>query len=199
MADGLRRRKGKTINHEGHEGRTKEKRGRSLVNTGEGARQPSCAKAAQSGGSRAVIPAGEGACAPQSLWDWDWDWDWDWVRVWVTLGRPLGHPRVTQGSRADHASVEWKKWLCLQQKVEKAGWGERSPGSERQKSHRGGAETRRGRWNFVNLDPSLPTLPLVQDDRLRRAANFHPAKPTAGSSGTPVYAARLIFLAADLR
>jgi hypothetical protein len=46
-----------------------------------------------------------------------WDWDWDWV----TLGRPLGHPRVTQGSRADHASVEWKKWLCLQQKAEREG------------------------------------------------------------------------------
>jgi len=38
--------------------------------------------------------------------------------AWVTLGRRLGDPWVTQGSRLGRI----EQMLCLQQKIEKAGW-----------------------------------------------------------------------------
>src|SRR5579871_867389 len=38
-------------------------------------------------------------------------WVWDWV--WATLGWPLGGPSVAQAWPKGHASVEWKKCLCL--------------------------------------------------------------------------------------
>src|SRR5579859_6037273 len=53
----------------------------------------------------------------------DWDWDWVWVWDWVTPGSPKRDPRVTQASRLGHPWVELNKWFCLQQKLEKAGWG----------------------------------------------------------------------------
>lgn len=44
-----------------------------------------------------------------------------WVELGVELGFgigwPKGGPSVAQGARRGHASVEWKKWLCLQQKA----------------------------------------------------------------------------------
>jgi len=54
---------------------------------------------------------------PSAGWVWRWDW------AWVTQGRRLDHPSVTPGSRLGHAWVEWRKCLCLQQRLEKAGWG----------------------------------------------------------------------------
>ena len=47
----------------------------------------------------------------------------DWVWDWVALGWPKRGPRATQASRKGHPRVDLRKRLCLQQKLEKAGWG----------------------------------------------------------------------------
>jgi len=69
-------------------------------------------------GSAAVIaPRSFRSLRPSADWVWDWDW------VWVTLGTRLDHPCVSHASRLGDPWVEWNKWFCLQQKMEKAGWG----------------------------------------------------------------------------
>src|SRR5579859_3760346 len=71
-------------------------------------------------GSAAVIaPRSFRSLRPSADCVWDWVWDWDWV----TLGTRLDHPSVSHASRLGDPWVEWNKWFCLQQEMEKAGWG----------------------------------------------------------------------------